>query len=176
MARGKHVFRDAANDVAHAAVPSHFDHVLRHGHAGPEARHLHDFAEFHVFDDVHAQPAMPAAFFIGGAAHELERADSHVASRAGIGSQPRLVAEHESQTEIGNRGDLPESAHLDRSEQAEMVPLALFGQRDGAAQHVGREMHVRIRKNEPFAAAIVRSPRPARAVFPASRAASSQDR
>ena len=151
MARGEHVFRDAANHVAHAAVPAHADHVLRDSHARPESAELDQFAEFHVFDDVHAQPAVPAAFFVGVPAHELKCPDSNVAARAGIRSQPRLVAEDESECEVGDRRNLPESAHLDGSEKRQMVPLPLGGESDGAAQHVGREMHVRIGEDKPFA-------------------------
>ncbi len=132
-------------------MPAHADHVLRHGHAEAQARHLHQLAEFHVFDDVHAQPAVSSAFFIGGPAHELEGPDSHVASGAWIRSQPRFVAEDEPEPEIGNRRNLPESAHLNGGEKRQVVPLALLGKRDGAPQHVGRKMHVRIGKNQPFA-------------------------
>ena len=32
-----------------------------------------------------------------------------------------------------------------------MVPLPLIGERDGAAQHVGRKMDVRIGEDKPFA-------------------------
>ncbi len=151
MHGGKHIFRDAANHVAHAAVPAHANHIVRDGHARAKAGHLHQLADFHVFDHVHPQAAVSAAFFVGGAPHELECADSHVTRRAGIGSQPGLVAKDKAKAKVGDRRLFPKSAHVDGSQEAQMVPLALLGKRDGPAQHVRREMHVRISKNDPFA-------------------------
>src|ERR1019366_10427645 len=94
---------------------------------------------------------MPSAFFIGGPAHELKCSDSYITARARIRSQPWLVAKDESEREVRNRRDLPESAHFQGSEKRQVVPLPLGGESDGAAQHVRREMNVRIGENKPFA-------------------------
>src|SRR5258705_24942 len=147
-------------------MPPHADHVLRHGYARTQTRHLDQLAEFHVFDNVHAQPAVPSAFLIGGPAHKLECADSHVASRTCIGSLPGLVADDESESKISNRGNFPESSHLDGGKQRQVIPLSLLSQRDPAAQRSPKAVARRLKKGRVNRKATANEPCQRRRVFP----------
>src|SRR6202022_4134041 len=95
---------------------------------------------------------MSSAFLITHAANHLKSTYAHVASGAWIGSLPGLIPDDEPKPEIANRRNLPESAHFNGGKQRQMVPVTFLRECDGTPQHIWRKMHVRIRKNNPFAA------------------------
>ena len=94
---------------------------------------------------------MSSAGVVSRAADKLKRANPDVSPRTRIRRTPRLVGQDESHAEIRQRDNLPEPAHVKSGKQRQMVPLAITRQPHGAPQHVRREMHVSIGKEQPLA-------------------------
>src|SRR5262249_23999116 len=152
VTRREKVLGDSANYVAHAVMPADANHVLCDGGAGPETGALDQLSDFHIFDHIHTQGAVPAAGFLRRATHQLKRSDSDVSSGPGIRRQPRLVAKYKSKAKIRDGCNFPESAHIDGGEQRQVVPVSLCSERQGATQNVRSKMDVRIGEDQPFAA------------------------
>ncbi len=150
--RRKKILRRAAHHVADPRVPVDAHRESRLRGARPQSRFLHQFPQLHVVNHFHGQPPVCPHGFVRAAADHLESPDAHVAPRARVHRAPRPRPHHHRQPEK-RHGDLfPERIHLGRAQQRHVIPSPLLGQRQRPPQESGREMDVRIREDQPFAA------------------------
>jgi hypothetical protein len=127
------------------------DPIFAAGHARAETGLLDDFSKLDVVDHFHGQLPVRAGFFVGSEAHDLERPDAGIAGRFGIVCAPRTRAEQKAGAEGRERDFFAESVKLGLRQERQVIPAFLLREGNGAPQHVGLEVDIRVGEHEPFA-------------------------